>query len=158
MFHDQFGPCYSFDLSKAEEFEFVLFQEKGRPILQFILADDIPWSQLNIILHSRNDFPDAWIMNSYTRLLISNQTQILNTRKKVSNRESTRTIPCREYEQRTCRNIEDNEFILSKLDCRMPILYHGHHLDHLFIEEISSCNNSIIEKALDLILDTGDFF
>ena len=75
------------------------------------------------------------------------------TQKKISNRESTRIIPCTEYEQRTCRNIEDNELILSKLDCRLPILYHGHHLDHLFTEEIPSCNNSIIEKAVDLLMN-----
>ena len=133
LFHDHFGPCYSFDLSKAEEFEFVQFQDKGGLNLEFILADDIPWSQLSTILHSKNDFPDAWIMNSFSRLLTSNQTfqaHGLNTRKKVSNRESTRTIPCTEYEQRTCRNVEDNELILSKLGFKLPILYHGHHLDH----------------------------
>ena len=152
LFHDEFGPCFSFDLSKAEEFEFVQFQEKGRLTLEFHLADDIPWSKLIIILHSKNDFPDAQII---TGVVISNQTfhaHRLTTRKKVSNRESTRTILCTEYDQRTCRNIEDNKLILSKLDCRLPILYQGHHLDHLFTEEIPGCNNSIIEKAVDLLM------
>ena len=73
--------------------------------------------------------------------------------KKVIKRESTRTAPCSKYENETCQNIEDNKLVLNKLHCRMPILYHGHHLDHLFTEETSICNNSMTGKALDLIMD-----
>ena len=76
LFHDEFGPCYSFDLSKAEEFEFVQFQEKGRLTLEFILADDIPWSKLIIILHSKNDFPDAYLLNGKKIILVSKNSHL----------------------------------------------------------------------------------
>ena len=71
-------------------------------------------------------------------------------RKKVSNREFTKDIPCSQYDQETCKSIEDNKWILNMFSCRMPIFYQGCHLDHLFSKETTICNNSLIEKALDV--------
>ena len=68
VFHYQFGLCYSFDLSNLEEFEYVKYEEISRPGISFTLLKNNPWSRIDIILHSKNDFPDAWLLNGKTTL------------------------------------------------------------------------------------------
>ena len=157
LFHPFFGPCYSFDLSNAKEFEFIQYQGNNRPLIEFILTESLPWKNINVILHSNDDFPDAWIMHGYLQLpSISNKmfkAFRIKMRKKVSKRESTENVPCTQYDQETCKNIEDNKRILNTFNCRMPILYQGHYLDHLFSDDIPLCDNSLIEQALDLIME-----
>ena len=129
LFHPAFGPCYSFHLSNTEEFKFIQYNGNQRPGIEFIFPESIPWQDLTIILHSKNDFPDAWIMNGFLHLQsISNQkfkAFSIRVRKKVSTREFTRKVPCSKYDQETCKSIGDNEWILNTFDCRMPILYSG---------------------------------
>ena len=45
-----------------------------RPGFEFILARNIPWQQIVVILHSKYDFPDAWMINGHSTLLMSNET------------------------------------------------------------------------------------
>ena len=76
----------------------------------------------------------------------------IDLKKKINKRESTRKTPCVQYEYNTCQNIEDNQLILDKFHCRIPILYSGQHLDDFFTEEVSVCNHDVTVKALDYIL------
>ena len=156
LFHPKYGPCYSFDLSKEKEFKFIEYQGNQVPGIEFIIPRNVTWHDIVVILHSKNDFSDAWMMNGYFKTSISNEkfkSNMIRIRKKISKRESTRIFPCSKYEEETRRNIEDNKKVLSKFKCRMSILYQGHHLDHLFPENISTCPNSMIEDAIDLFMD-----
>ena len=68
VFHPAFGPCYSFHLSNAKEFQFIQYHGNQRPGIEFIFPESIPWQEITIILHSKHDFPDAWIMNGFLHL------------------------------------------------------------------------------------------
>ena len=76
------------------------------------------------------------------------QSLVLNLRKTIIERESTRKIPCTKYEQNTCRNIEDNKLVLEKSNCSIPILYSGKHLDDLIPQTISNCTNEVTKETL----------
>ena len=71
-----------------------------------------------------------YILNIFYAYISSNAKEAhkLQSRKKISIRESTRKIPCAQYEQQTCENIEDNILVLDKFNCKIPILYQGQHL------------------------------
>ena len=71
--------------------------------------------------------------------------------KTKSIRESTRKIPCTQYEQETCENIEENILVLDKFNCKIPILYHGQHLNEFISQEIMNCSNGVTYQALNLI-------
>ena len=73
-------------------------------------------------------------------------------KKKINRRESTRKVPCVQYEYNTCQNIEDNQLILEKFHCRIPILYSGQHLDDLIPKDVLNCSLNEIKEGLDLIL------
>ena len=53
VFHNGFGPCHTFDLSKAEEFDMVKYMEIGRPGIHFVPAVKSTWEDAHIILHTR---------------------------------------------------------------------------------------------------------
>ena len=57
-----------------------------------------------------------------------------------------------QYEYNTCQNIEDNQFILEKFNCRIPILYSGQHLDDLIPKDMLNCILDEIMEGLDLIV------
>ena len=42
VFHKKYGPCYTFDLSKIKNFEYVPYTTDARPGLEIILAGT-PW-------------------------------------------------------------------------------------------------------------------
>ena len=63
VFHNLYGPCYTFHLSKTKEYEYVPYRRKGNPGIAFSLADDNPWTKLIILLHSKDDLPDAHVLN-----------------------------------------------------------------------------------------------
>ena len=95
-------------------------------------------------------------MNDLIELSFSNknyETHKIKVRKMVSKMESTRKVPCVQYEHETCRSIEDNQLILEKFHCRIPMLYSGKHLDTIISNATPNCNESIIEEALDLIMN-----
>ena len=51
------------DLSMTKEYEYVPYRRKGNPGIAFSLADDNPWKKLIILLHSKDDLPDAHVLN-----------------------------------------------------------------------------------------------
>ena len=53
--------------------EFVSYQGATRPGIEFILAENHPFESANIILHSRNDLPDADLLNGLIITSISNE-------------------------------------------------------------------------------------
>ena len=125
VFHFSYGPCYTFDLSKVAELEFVSYQGNTRPGIEFVLADRNPFDSANLILHSKNDLSYADLLNGLIRISNSNDTPLvhfINIGKKISRREPTREVPCTQLEFKTCQNIEDNEMILDKFNCRVPCL------------------------------------
>jgi len=73
LIHPKFGPCYSFDLSSGKELQFVKYQGNQVPGIEFIIPKNISWHDIVVILHSKNDFPDAWMMNGCVMMSISNE-------------------------------------------------------------------------------------
>ena len=103
-----------------------------RPGFEFVLYDNNTWNEPVIILHSNSDLPDAYLMNDLIELSFSNknyENNKIKVRKMVTKRESTRKVPCVQYEHELCRSIEDKQLILEKFHCRIPMLYSGKHLD-----------------------------
>ena len=157
IFHYAFGPCYTFDLSKIEKFKYVSYQERMRPGLIFGIAESNPWRKVFVMVHARNDSPDALQLNGLLSVNLPPSTtkpeiHKIDLKKKINKRESTRKTPCVQYEYNTCQNIEDNQLILNKFHCRIPILYSGQHLDDFFSEEVSECSHDVTVKALNFIL------
>ena len=153
VFDYGFGLCYSFDLSNINEYEFVPYNERSRPGISFTPSENNPWSQIAIILHSKYDFPDALVMNGKNGISMSNEKLVhtIEIRKKIIKRVSTRKSPCAEFEYNTCKNIEENKLVLDQFNCQIPILYFGHHLDHLIPREIPICDRNVTKKAFDLL-------
>ena len=155
IFNYFWGFCHTFDLSKIEKFEYVSYKEIGRPTLRFVMAENSPWKRLILILHTKNDLPDAWLLNGYSIVEFSNTTKQyhrIDLKKQINKRESTRKVPCEKYEYRTCQSIEDNQLILDKFHCRIPILYSGQHLDEFIPKDLMNCSHDATVEGLDFIL------
>ena len=154
----QFGRCITFDLSKIDEFEYVSLEESLRPGIELTIAENNPWQIATMLFHTRHDLPDAFQLNGKPALKLGNdgrkvkKAHSIDIRKKVNKRESTRNVPCTQYERNTCKNIEMNKLILETYHCGIPILYGGQHLDYFMHKEISNCSNSVTLEALDWIL------
>ena len=154
-FHYAFGLSHTFDLSKIDKFQYVSYQEIMRPGLSLVMAENNPWQRISIMLHTKNDLPDAFVLNGahmFTFSNTTNQRHKFDVKKKVNRRESTRKVPCVQYEYNTCQNIEDNQLILDQFHCRIPILYSGQHLDELIPKDVLNCSLDEIKEGLDLIL------
>ena len=154
----QFGLCFTFDLSKIDEFEYVSLEESLRPGIELTIAENNPWQIATMLFHTRHDLPDAFELNGKPALKLGNngrkvkKAHSIDIRKKVNKRESTRKVPCTQYERNTCKNTEINKLILETYHCGIPILYGGQHLDYFMPKEISNCSNSVTLEALDWIL------
>ena len=154
-FHYALGLCYTFDLSKIEKFKYISYQERMRPALAFLMAENNPWQKVFVMVHTRNDFPDALHLNGLLSLIFTTTKQEMHKidlKKKINKREPTRKVPCSQHEYNTCQNIEDNQLVLDKFHCRLPILYSGQHLDNLISKEVVNCSRGVTIEALDFIL------
>ena len=155
VFHQSFGPCYTFDLSKIDKFKYVLLTGVQKPGIEFVMAENNPWTNAVLMLHTRFDLPDAFEMNGVTILPFLDEIQIAHKvalRKKVTKKPSTRKAPCVKHEFGTCQSIEDNRIIFEKFHCNIPIIYSGHHLDDLPLKEAANCSYDVTLEALDFIL------
>ena len=155
IFHYAWGFCHTFDLSKINKFEYVSYGEIWRPLLVFSMSENNPWQKLIMMLHTKNDLPDAYLVNGYSRLIFSNTTKQIHKvdlKKKINRREPTRNVPCQQYEYHTCQNIEDNQMVLDKFQCHIPILYSGQHLDNFIPKDVRNCSHDEIKEGLGLIL------
>ena len=155
IFHYAFGFCHTFDLSKINKFEYVSYQERLRPGLAFEMAENNLWQSSSIWVHRKHDLPDALILNGFQYLMFpntTNQYHSINLKKKINRRESTRKVPCVQYEFNTCQNIEDNQLILDKFNCQIPILYSGPHLDELIHKEVLNCSHDVTLEALEYVM------
>ena len=153
-FSDLLGPCFTFDLSKVDGFEYISLKERLRPGIEFILTENNPIKVATVLFHTQYDLPDAFQLNGHPVLLFSEKTKkqhSIDIRKRVNKREATRRVPCTQYERKTCKNIENNKLILEAYDCAIPILYGGQHLDYFIHKEISNCSNKITLQALEWI-------
>jgi hypothetical protein len=155
-FSDLLGPCFTFDLSKVDGFEYVSLKERLRPGIEFILTENNPIKVATVLFHTQYDLPDAFQLNGHPVLKFRNKVKkkkqhSIDIQKRVNKRESTRRVPCTQYERKTCKNIEDNKLILEAYHCAIPILYGGQHLDYFIHKEISNCSNKITLQALEWI-------
>ena len=154
IFNYAFGFCHTFDLSKIDKFEYVSYQEILRPGLEFVMSETNKLKKPNIMLHTKNDLPDAVVLNGFHQITFSNKTKQaykLALKKKIHVREPTRKVPCMKYEYNTCQNIEDNRLILEKFHCSIPILYSGQHLDDFIPKNVLNCSNDAIKEGLNFI-------
>ena len=153
VFHQK-GPCYTFDISKVEKFKYILLNSGERPGIEFIMAENNPWKDVGLMLHTRFDLPDAYELNGYLFLSFLDETRKLHKvefRKKIIKKETTRKTPCVKNEYDTCRSIEDNTVIFERFNCRVPILYSGPHLEDFIPKEATNCSPDVTLEALDFI-------
>ena len=132
------------DLSRIKEFEYIPYPGEGRLGLEFLLADDIPWKETRILLHTKDDFPDAHQISNRISVGVSKTAklaQFIDIGKTISLRETTRKVPCTLHEYMTCQNIEDNQLVLQKFICQIPTIYYGPHLDNLIRKDIPVCTD-----------------
>ena len=128
VFHQDRGPCYTFDLSKIDKFEYVSVAGGHRPSITFVMAENNPWKDIALTLHTRFDLPDAFNLNGLVALSFLNKVHkfhVVEYRKIISKKESTRKAPCVKQEYNTCKSIEDNRVIFERFQCSIPILYRG---------------------------------
>ena len=154
VFHNTFGPCYTLDLSKIDKFKYVLLTGVQKPGIEFVMAENNPWTNAVLMLHTRFDLPDAFEMNGVTILPFLDEIQQahkVQCRKKITKKTSTRNTPCVKHEFGTCQSIEDNQIILEIFHCSIPILYSGPHLDGSIPKEATSCSYNVTLEALDFI-------
>ena len=157
IFNYGWGFCHTFDLSKIDKFKYVSYQNIWKPGLKFWMAEDNPWERPVIMMHTKHDLPDALLLNGFQILTIkniTNQSHSFNLKKKTNRRESTRKVPCVQYEYNTCKNIEDNQLVLDKFQCRIPILYSGQHLDDFVSKDVLNCSHDVTVEALESIMKT----
>ena len=155
VFLTNFGPCYTFDLSKVEKLNNFSLKAGERPGIEIVMAENNPWQRLELIVHSRFDLPDAFRLLGFLSLSFSDETKEVHKvvlRKKINKKESTRKSPCVEYEYNTCQSIENNELIFKRFNCNIPILYSGQHLDNFIQKGASNCSYQVMLEALDFIL------
>ena len=155
VFLNNFGPCYLFDLSKADKLNNVSLEVGDKPGLEFVMAENNPWQTPELIVHSRFDLPDAFRLLGYLSLPFSDETKEVHNivvQKKINKKESTRKSPCVEYEYNACQSIENNELIFKRFNCFIPILYSGQHLDNFIQKGASNCSYQVMLEALDFIL------
>ena len=154
VFHYKYGPCYKFDLSKIENYKYVQLNAGQFPAIEFVMAEKNLWTSAILILHTRFDLPDANEMNGVTKLIFLDEIQqahLIECRKKITKRESTRRAPCVKHEFGTCQSIEDNKAIFERFHCSVPILYSGPHLDDLIPKDAINCSYDVTLEALDFL-------
>ena len=153
VFHHK-GPCYTFDISKVDKFKYVLLKSGQRPVIEFTMAENNPWKDVGLMLHTRFDLPDAYELNGYLFLSFLDETHKVHNvefRKKIIKKETTRKAPCVENEYDTCQSIEDNRVIFERFNCSVSILYSGPHLDNFTPKEAINCSHDVTLEALDFI-------
>ena len=155
VFLDDFGLCYTFDLSKVEKLKYFSLDTDGfgRPGIEFVMAEKNVWQTADLLLHTRFDLPDAYQLAGYVPLSFSdniNKALKVEIKKKINCRESTRAVPCVKYEQKTCQSIEKHQAIFEKFGCSIPILYSGQHLDSNN-DNTYYCNSSSVQHLDNVI-------
>ena len=93
VFLDTFGPCYTFDLSKAEKLNNISLEAGETPTptpgIEFVMAENNPWQRPEIMFHARFDLPDAYLLLGYLSLSFSDKTKEVH-RVKSCKKKSTR--------------------------------------------------------------------
>ena len=146
---NEVGPCYTFDLSKLDKFKYVPVSSE----IEFVLFENIIWQHMHLLVHTRFDSPDAYFLNGYLSITKRiRKAHMVELRKKIFKRESTRKLPCTKYERRTCQSIKDNESILKRFHCSIPVLYSGQHLDDVIPKGTANCSSKVTLEALDFIM------
>jgi hypothetical protein len=74
IFHNMYGPCYTFDLSKVDKFKYILLKAGQKPGIEFVMAEKNPWKDATVMLHTKFDLPDAFQLNGRITLSFSDQT------------------------------------------------------------------------------------
>ena len=154
VFNNRYGPCYTLDISKIDKFKHVSLEADQSPGVEFTMAKNNLWKDASLMLHTRFDLPDAYQLNGFVALSFneSNKGHVVTFRKKIGKKESTRKAPCVKHEYNTCKSIEDNQLVLERFHCSLPILYSGPHLDGLTPNKATYCSFNVTLKALDFIL------
>ena len=91
VFTDLDGPCYTFDLSRIDQFKYVPYSERSRPGIEFVVAKKNTWKMATMYLHTRNDMPDANQLNEIAYLKLYNKRRkghVISIRKKKKIREN----------------------------------------------------------------------
>ena len=124
IFNNNYGPCYTLDISKIDEFKYVSLEADQSPGVEFTMAKNNPWKDASLMLHTRFDLPDAYQLNGPVALSFNEikKGHIVTFRKKIGKKESTRNAPCVKHEFNTCKSIEDNRVIFERFHCSAQCL------------------------------------
>ena len=76
VFHNAWGPCYTFDLSKVDKFKYVFLEAGKRSAIEFVMAQNNLWKTALLMLHTRFDLPDALQLNGYVTLPFMDENQL----------------------------------------------------------------------------------
>ena len=55
VFHNMYGPCYTFDLSKVDKFKHILLKAGHKPGIEFVMAENNIWRTAVLMLHTMFD-------------------------------------------------------------------------------------------------------
>ena len=60
IFQRKYGPCFSMDLSKSEEFKYIkLGADTEQPMIYFKAKKNLGWNWITFLLHNKEDGADA---------------------------------------------------------------------------------------------------
>lgn len=128
-YHKKYGRCIGFDSERmdidVQDSLFKLYLHFNRTVLSNT------W--IMVSLHTQYDSPDAFSIHPMIWLeggISSKPTQIdVNLKKSCISRDPTNSSPCGELNVKTCQEIDAYQRIIAKLNCKVPFLYTGPHLE-----------------------------
>ena len=69
VFHERFGLCFILDITKFPEYSLIKLHNK--PILRITYAKNTTWNWIVILIHAKDDLPDALFMQPVLYMQLS---------------------------------------------------------------------------------------
>jgi hypothetical protein len=143
IFSMTYGLCASFDPKQFNHWHFRYTTSVSLTLNQS--------SQYLVMLHTDHDYLDSCSIHYCFKDVFNTSKTWLGIKKKLIYRESTQILPCGEFSQRTCLDIQRNEEVAKRFNCKLPLLYSGKHLDRYVsgYSNLPQCQNkSTLLQAL----------
>ena len=133
-----FGVCLRIDSEKIGKGPVPTFGPIPR--LSFIIKDSIPWKKIKIVLHDRQDFPDAFHLQPLFTIEKKRLHYSAIIQKKISKLVNTKHSPCGKYSQLAC--MEAIQFKqMAKYGCDQSFVVSDNFIDeNRNIKNLPLCN------------------
>ena len=107
--------------------------------------------QWNILLHNKNDLPDAETIHpSFFMGAYDYGSYEIGLSIKHFSKLNTRSNPCSKYHSMSCRDVHLQKKIAKLYNCQIPIMNSGPHLDGLELTKLPHCNKSVILAMISM--------